>query len=311
MKTRKLVLIIADVVLLAVCVVQLALSARDTTKYFSFKDEPDFIEIVTPDETISLSKDGDNWFIGEKRYPANLSIVDGYISALKNIRALDKVGNVTSGTNAERYEFTDGKKTVVTAKLGDKVLRTIDIGKTAVSSSQCYVTVDGGKDIYLVSGGINDTFYTSVAAARTTIVLDLKPEEISAVSVTDFSDEALPDGKTWSVSRMGSGDDIAWNVSGGEVDLDEGKANAWLASFASLSTRDWYSETEVLEGSKTLSARITYNYKDIKLEIFALPKANENDRQQYYGSCSETPYRFKVNESDVKQFLKPLEELAK
>ena len=311
MKTRKLVLIIADVVLLAVCVVQLALSARDTTKYFSFKDEPDFIEIVTPDETISLSKDGDNWFIGEKRYPANLSIVDGYISALKNIRALDKVGSVASGTNAERYEFTDGKKTVVTAKLGDKVLRTIDIGKTAVSSSQCYVTVDGGKDIYLVSGGINDTFYTSVAAARTTIVLDLKPEEISAVSVTDFSDEALPDGKTWSVSRMGSGDDIAWNVSGGEVDLDEGKANAWLASFASLSTRDWYSETEVLEGSKTLSARITYNYKDIKLEIFALPKANENDRQQYYGSCSETPYRFKVNESDVKQFLKPLEELAK
>lgn len=311
MKTRKLVLIIADVVLLAVCVVQLALSARDTTKYFSFKEEPDFIEIVTPDETISLSKDGDNWFIGEKRYPANLSIVDGYISALKNIRALDKVGNVTSGTNAERYEFTDGKKTVVTAKLGDKVLRTIEIGKTAVSSSQCYVTVDGGKDIYLVSGGINDTFYTSVAAARTTIVLDLKPEEISAVSITDFSDVASPDGKSWSVSRMGNGDDVVWNVSGGEVDLDEGKANSWLASFASLSTRDWYDEKEVLEGTKTLSARITYNYKDIKLEIFALPKANENDRQQYYGTCSETPYRFKVNESDVKQYLKTLEELAK
>ena len=137
----------------------------------------------------------------------------------------------------------------------------------------------------------------------------MKPEEISAVSITDFSDSA--DGKSWSVSRMGNGDDVVWNVSGGEVDLDEGKANSWLASFASLSTRDWYDEKEVLEGTKTLSARITYNYKDIKLEIFALPKANENDRQQYYGTCSETPYRFKVNESDVKQYLKTLEELAK
>ena len=48
MKTRKLVLIIADVLLLAVCIVQFALSARDTTKYFTFKDEPDSMEIVTP-----------------------------------------------------------------------------------------------------------------------------------------------------------------------------------------------------------------------------------------------------------------------
>ena len=36
MKTRKLVLIIADVLLLAVFIIQLALSARDTTKYFTF-----------------------------------------------------------------------------------------------------------------------------------------------------------------------------------------------------------------------------------------------------------------------------------
>ena len=35
MKTRKLVLLIADVVLLAVCIVQCAVSAHDTTKYFN------------------------------------------------------------------------------------------------------------------------------------------------------------------------------------------------------------------------------------------------------------------------------------
>ena len=110
---------------------------------------------------------------------------------------------------------------------------------------------------------------------------------------------------------MGSGDDVVWNVSGGEVDLDEGKANSWLASFASLSTRDWYDEKEVLEGTKTFTARITYNYKDIKLEVYALPKENENSATQYYGTCSETPYRFKVMERDVKSLLKPLEELAK
>lgn len=305
MKTRKLVLIVADVVLLAVCLVQFILSARDTTKYFTFKDEPDSLEIVTPQETISLYKEGEDWFIGEKKYPASMSMVDSYISAIKSIRALDKVGSIANGNNVERYELTDSKKTIVTAKLGDKVLRTIEIGKTAVSSSQCYMTVDGGKDIYLVSGGVNDTFDTSVAAARTTIVLNLNSDEITGVAITDAED------KTWSLSRMGNGDDVVWNVSGGEIELDEGKANVWLTSFASLSTRDWYAEDAVLEGTRAVSARITYNLKDIKLEFFALPKNNEKDLQQYYGTCSETPYRFKVDEKTVKQYLKPLEELAK
>ena len=310
MKTRKLVLIIADVLLLAVCIFQLAFGARDTTKHFTLKEKPDSLEIITPGETISLYKQGDDWFIGQKKYPASLSVVDGYIDAISNIRALDKVGSTSSEAVADRYELVDGKKTIVTAKLGDKVLRTIEIGKTAVSSSQCYATVDGGKDIYLLSGGINDTFDTSVSAARTTIVLNLESSDITNVSVTDWLEN-----KTWSVSRMGSGDDLAWNVSGdgaGEgYELDSGKAANWLNSFASLSTRDWYAEDEVLEGPKAISAKITCAYKDITVDFYALPKKNEQDLQQYYGVCSETPYRFKVTESTAKQYLKTLEELSK
>ena len=72
MKTRKLVLIIADLLLLAVCIFQLAFGARDTTKYFTLKDKPDSLEIVTPGETISLYKEGDDWFIGSQKYPASL-----------------------------------------------------------------------------------------------------------------------------------------------------------------------------------------------------------------------------------------------
>ena len=308
MKTRKLVLIIADVLLLAVCVIQLVLSARDTTKYFNLKDKPDSIQIVTPAETIELFKEGENWFIGEKKYPASLSAVDSYIDAISNIRALDKVGNLASDNGAEKYELTEGKKTLVTAKLGDKVLRSIEIGKTAVSSSQCYATIDGGKDIYLISGGINDTFDTSIAAARTTVVLNLDSTEITTVSITDCKTD-----KTWSVSRMGSGEDLAWNVSGAEdgYELDSGAAANWLNSFASLSARDWYDDSEVLEGTKAIAAKIVCAYKDITVEFYAMPKESENDIQQYYGICSETPYRFKVTENSIKQYLKTLDELAK
>ncbi len=310
MKTRKLVLIIADVLLAALCIFQLAFGARDTTKYFTLKDKPDSLEIVTPVETISLYKEGDDWFIGQKKYPASLSMVDSYIDAISNIRALDKVGSTANDAVADRYELVAGKKTVVTAKLGDKVLRTLEIGKTAVSSSQCYATVDGGKDIYLLSGGINDTFDTSVAAARTTIVLNLESSDITNVSVTDYKT-----GKTWAVSRMGTGDDLAWNVSGDGAgdgyELDTGAAAIWLNSFASLSTRDWYLDDDEVEGEKVVSAKITCAFKDISVDFYAIPKKNEKDLQQYFGTCSETPYRFKVNEKSVTQYLKTLEEMAK
>ena len=110
---------------------------------------------------------------------------------------------------------------------------------------------------------------------------------------------------------MGSGSDIAWNVTGAEDDyqLNTGKAANWLNSFASLSTRDWYAEDAVLEGTQTLTAKITCAYRDITVEFFALPKANEEDLQQYYGTCSETPYRFKVDERIVKQYLTSLEDM--
>ena len=309
MKTRKLVLIIADVLLLAVCIIQLALGARDTTKYFNLKDQPDSIEIVTPSETISLYKEGDDWFVGQQKYPANISVVDSIIDALSNIRALDKVGSTSNDTVADRYDLVAGKKTTVTAKLGDKLLRSLEIGKTAVSSSQCYAALDGGKDIYLISGGINDTFDTSVAAVRTTVVLNLEAADISKVSIADYENN-----KNWALSRMGSGDDIAWNVSGdgseNGFELDSVKAENWLNSFAVLSTRDWYADDVIPEGEKIISAKITCGFKDISVDFYALPK-EESHAQQYFGKCSEMPYYFKVNESSVKQYQKTLDELAK
>ena len=112
---------------------------------------------------------------------------------------------------------------------------------------------------------------------------------------------------------MGSGSDIAWNTIGAEegFELDTMAAANWLNSFASLSTRDWYDDNATLEGTKKVTAKITCAYKDITVEIFALPKENENDAQQYYGKCSQTPYLFNVNQSTVDNYLKTLDEMKK
>ena len=98
MKTRKIVLITADLILLVVGIIQIIAAARSTVKTFKFSEEPDTILIEKYDGTLNLVKDGENWLINNEKYEATLSNVDSMIDYAKDIVALDKV------------EFTYGKK---------------------------------------------------------------------------------------------------------------------------------------------------------------------------------------------------------
>jgi len=305
MKTRKLVLIIADVLLLAVCIIQCALSAHDTTKYFDLKDTPDMIVIDTPEEKgITAVCENDAWYVGQDKFPVNQKIMDELLDAVKSVRVLDKVGSAGNEATLERYELNDVKKTVVTVSKGGKVVRTLNIGKQAVSDSQGYITVDGGKDIYLATGSLPYVFDINTNALRSETVLALNSSEISEVSVS------IINGNTWSLSRMGSGDDVVWNVSGAEIDVDAAKAANWFGTLANMSTRNWYAEKDVPEAEQILTAKITHAFKTTTIDIFALPK-EEGSPQAYYGRCSEFPYAFSVGSEYVEPFQKDPAELAK
>jgi len=305
MKTRKLVLIIADVLLLAVCISQCVFSAHDTTKYFDLKETPDMFVIDTPEEKgITVVCENDKWYVGQDKFPANQDIIDDFLDAVKSIRVLDKVGSANNDAVLERYELNDVKKTVVTASKDGKVLRTLYIGKEAVSDSQSYITIDGGKDIYLATGSLPYVFDVITNSIRTEQVMMLKTAEISEVAITDAEDN------TWSLSRMGSGDDVVWNISGSEVDIDSSKAANWFGSMASITTRNWYEEKDVPEGEKILTVKITHAFKTTTLEFFALPK-QEGSPQAYYGRSSDVAYAFAVDSTYIDTFKKTPEELAK
>lgn len=305
MKTRKLVLLIADVLLLAVCIIQFALSAHDTTKYFDLKDTPDMIVIDTPEEKgITVVCENGSWFVGQDKFPASQKIVDEFLNAVMSIRVLDKVGSVNNEAVLERYELNDLKKTVVTVSKDGKVVRTLNIGKEAVSDSQGYITVDGGKDIYLATGSLPYVFDIITNAIRSEVVLSLNSSEISEVSI------APETGDAWSLSRMGSGDDVVWNVSGASIDVDGGKAANWFGSMASITTRNWYEEKDVPEAEKVMTVKIVHAFKTTTLEFFALPK-EEGVPLAYYGRSSDVKYAFAVGSEYIDTFKKNPSELAK
>ena len=210
MKTRKLILIIADIILLSVVIIQGILKTRDGAKYFEFKQEPDCITIQTPSETISLVLENDNWFIGDKKYPADKNSVQNLVDALSYIRALDKVASVNENSSI-KYELVDGKKISVTASKEGKTLRSLEIGKEATANSHAYITVDGGKDIFVASGTLKSIFDKSTETLRSKSVWNFEQSDISSAAIT------FADGKSWTASRIGSGENISWNITGSET----------------------------------------------------------------------------------------------
>lgn len=301
---RKLVLIIADVILLAVCIVQCALKSSDSAKIFEFDETPDAITIVGEKGTVNLVKENDTWYVGDKKYPATESYVDDIIDSISSIRALDKVASASNESALIRYDLTEGKKITVTAMKDGKQLRCIEVGKEATATSQGYITVDGGKDIYLASGSLRYEFDKSVEELRSKVLWALNKDDITAVSIE--SDE-----RTWSVSKMGNGDDVVWNVSGVEIDVDPAKAANWFQTVANISVPAWHAEGENLGGEKIITAKVTCGFKTTTLDIYQIPAVTDDGKPTYWGTSSDSPYTFELAAYAVQKFQKDPDELSK
>lgn len=308
MKIRKIALIAADLLLLIVLIVQISFSRKDAAKIFTISEDLTEIFIENAGESFSIVKDGEKWFLGDEKYPANQSSVDTLISSIQEIRALDNVGKSTNEALISRYELEESKSICVTAKAGDSVLRKIKLGKNSDTGVQGYAVIDDKNDIYLVSGNLRNTFDKSIDELRSKIVLGLDKPSLKSASIN------YANGETWTLSRSGTGENIVWSISGYDCSLDADKSKNWLESLASLTTTRWYSDQEAasLNGEKELSVELISDTSSVTLDIYKLPfdTSTEGASEKYYGKSSASPYTFELASYSVQKYLKNPEELA-
>ncbi|MCR5765245.1 MAG: DUF4340 domain-containing protein [Treponema sp.] len=303
MKARKIVLLTADVILLVVCIVQFILSKKDNVKTFTITDNATEILIEKADGDINLVKENDNWFIGDKKYPANQSSVDVLLDAASSVRALDRMGSASNENVIAKYELGEGKNITVTVKNGDKTLRVLKIGKESSTGTQSYITVDGGSDVYLISSNLRSSFSKSVDDLRSKNIFTLDKNSISGVSVVE------PDESTWTVRRSGEGENLAWTLSGTDVEekeVDGAATTDWFNTLATLSTTKWYDIGEV-SGSKERTLKIFSGNKTVTVDLYSI----EAEKPTYYAICSETPYPFEIPSYSVQKFQKKLVDVLK
>ena len=307
MKTRKIVLIAADVLLLIVGVVQIILNSRSTVKSFTFTDTPDKILIEKDDGNLSIVNEEGKWVINDEKFEAVESNIDSMISYAQNIKALDKVASLSSDASVTKYEFDEDNAIKVTFSAGDKVLRTFTLGKDATTGIQCYATVNGTNDIYLVDGDYRNIFDKTVDQVRSKTVYSVQSVDISSVSVT------RPGEETWAVSRTGEAENLVWNISGANITLDANKAADWLNSFNALTTTKWHGKTDDIGGESYIAVQIGTTSGVIIVETYIVPADPEDQGSSnlYYAKCNKSPYWFEIPSYNMSKFQKTPEDLQK
>ena len=298
MSKRKIILLTACVLLLGIYIAQLASSLRSSVKNKTLGADPDKLTIENAGTLIELVKSDDGWTIGEKRYKADTNTIDGLVNAVKNIRVLDTVAQAGSDAVDERYEIDKANAIVVKAYKGNELVRTLTIGKASSTGSQSYVTLDGKKDIYLVSGTLRDTFKKDVAALRSKVVYAVDTSDLTAVS------ESM--GSTV-LSIVKSGDPAAWTATGGAANVDAEKAASWAASLATLNADSWLDDDFVLPPVSESVTVITAGGKAITVSVY---KEGDGDEAKYYGTCSETPYKFSLSRYSAGKYLKTAADIS-
>ena len=307
MKTRKIVLIAADILLLIVGIVQIIINTRSTVKTFTFSENPDQILIEKSDGNLNLvSKDG-KWLINEEEYEAVESNVDSMIDYAKAIKALDKVASLANAASITKYEFDEANAIKVTLSAGGKELRTFTLGKDASTGIQCYASVNGTNDIYLVDGDYRNIYDKSLDQLRSKTVYTVDAVDISSVSLTPA------DGESWTVSRSGDTENLVWNISGANITLDAGKAAEWLNSFNTLTTSQWHGKSDDIGGQPYASVQVMTNGGMITIEIYIVPADPEVEGSSnlFYGKCNKSPYWFEIASYNMSKFQKTPEELQK
>jgi hypothetical protein len=301
MKTRKIALLSAIAVLACVYALQLTLGSVNPVRTVKLADAPDSFVIAKGDgSSITLKKDGDRWLVGEKNYLADASKVEAMISAISPVKIL---GTVASSGDLDRYGLEETSKITVTALKGEKTLRTLTVGKNAVTGEQSYGIVDANKAVSLLSGGLHDVFGASLDEMRDRAIWNL---DASAIAKIDVKGE----GKEGSFTLEKSGTPAAWGValpeSAKKAALDASAANSWAQGFAELRA-DAFAPDGTAPAEKPIAVfTVSSGGKNYALSVLA-----KDGESRYLCSSPESQSPFYLSAYSVGLLLKPLSELEK
>lgn len=304
MSIRKISLLSAIAVLTCIWILQLVFSASSSITSYQLSDKPDAITITRADNSVlHLSKDGEKWLLGDQKYPADMNMINAMLGKLDPIKVLGRVG---SG-DYERYGLQESGRLSVVAVKNGKTIRSLIVGKNAVSAQQSYILLDDDKNVILVAGSYRDSFDKTIDDLRDKAVWSLSPDSITSVTWTNPAAGKVGAAKLqWELSKTGT--PPVWSLVSGKTGpaIDTQKTTSWITGLANLRVQA-FAPPEMTTPNETItSLKLSVPGKDYALTVF-----NKTGDNRYLCSSPEVMGLFYLDGYNGQNILKTIQDLAK
>ncbi|MCQ2578590.1 MAG: DUF4340 domain-containing protein [Treponema sp.] len=299
MNKRKIILAAIDLILAVVLICQVAFRTKEKVKIFTIDEDITKLEISSTSEDIVLNRFNALWHVNEQKYIGDPATCEGLVDLLQSIRVIDQVAKTDSDADLAKYNLQQGKAVVVKAYNGDKLLRTIYVGKNTSSQYQNYLKIDDGKEVYLAQGNFIDEFDTTVDRVRSHTVWDIDSFDITSIKQTSADGSVL----------VLSYNDGTWAIGGAEINLDTIKAETWANTFSTITAIHWLADTTVITAQPMYNYEIACGNKLITLDVYSVFD-EEAGYDLYFGRSSESPSPFELSSYFIGKLPRTPEELA-
>jgi len=187
-----------------------AVKAQDLTK----------IEIGKGDQTVVLTRRGEDWFVSPGDYPADVHLVNRMLDILADLKV---TALVSETRNYARYELDQPQQLRVTAYQGDKAVRTLHIGKAAETMRHTHITLFKDPNVYHAQGNFRQDFDQSVASLRDKTILAFKSDDVTELLI-DTGDRNV------TLKKMDAPQPQADKAAATEADSEKTSDAAWATA---------------------------------------------------------------------------------
>ncbi len=139
------------------------------------------IEIASSENKVEMTRSDDQWQIGDKQYPADEIKIK---NMLKELDGLKLTALVSEAKAYARYDLSDEKKISVKAWAGDRLVRNMDIGKTADTYQHTFVRLGDDPNVYHARNNFRRTFEQTTDTLRDKTALSFDSDTIKEVRIS-------------------------------------------------------------------------------------------------------------------------------
>ncbi len=257
-----------------------------------WKGDADLLTVSGPSGTVKLVREGDRWFVGEKKYPADGGVVVPLLKKMKELEGLELV--------AEKAYFPgyglDGDSTVsASLSAGGKEVRKVVFGGKNSAASHTFVRINGSDSVYQLPGSFDSDLKKNVDDFRDRRVISLSPDAPEKLTISYR-------GKTYEINKVKKeGDEglYSWQTSSG-LELDRYEVESRIGYFCSVQASAFLPDGTVLRGEPICTVRVAHSGGETALKIYS---RGDTDANTYRAASSESPYAFTIDSWKAEEFF--------